>query len=110
MALASICALLSACGNSNNGNPPGAVSGGTVTITATEYGFSPINPGAIGQLNLTVPTATGNYTYFCPIDSHRALGMTGTMVVGAAAAVDGGKGPGTGIGTGTGTGTGPGGY
>lgn len=39
-----------------------------------------LNPGQNFTLKFTAPSA-GNYTYYCPVDSHRELGMIGTLVV-----------------------------
>jgi uncharacterized cupredoxin-like copper-binding protein len=43
-----------------------------------------IAPGA--SATLTVGLAKGSYTFYCPIDGHRNLGMVGTLTVGAPAA------------------------
>lgn len=115
---------VSACGGTNtNNNGTTPVSGGTVTVVAKEYSFSPkqisaaagssitvvlenqgsmdhslafelpggvvglqaaVSAGSTGQMNLNVPSAQGSYAFYCPIDGHRALGMTGTLVVGPA--------------------------
>jgi plastocyanin len=40
-----------------------------------------VNPGSTGVLTLIAPAAAGSYDYYCPIDNHRALGMTGKLVV-----------------------------
>ncbi|MDE1810478.1 MAG: cupredoxin domain-containing protein [Candidatus Micrarchaeota archaeon] len=41
-----------------------------------------MSPGQNAVLKFTVPmSATGNYTYYCSVDSHRELGMVGTLVV-----------------------------
>lgn len=39
-----------------------------------------LSPGQSYVLNFTATTA-GNYTYYCPIDGHKGLGMVGTLVV-----------------------------
>ncbi|HUY70456.1 MAG TPA: cupredoxin domain-containing protein [Candidatus Baltobacteraceae bacterium] len=39
-----------------------------------------LSPGQSAVLTFTAPAA-GNYTYYCPIDSHKTLGMVGTLVV-----------------------------
>jgi uncharacterized cupredoxin-like copper-binding protein len=38
-------------------------------------------PGQQGQLVLTLPSAPGNYPFFCPVDSHHDLGMRGMLHV-----------------------------
>jgi glucose/arabinose dehydrogenase len=37
--------------------------------------------GDTAQLQVTVPTAADEYTFYCPISGHRGLGMEGTLVV-----------------------------
>jgi uncharacterized cupredoxin-like copper-binding protein len=50
-----------------------------------------INPG--GSATLTVSAAkAGSYTFYCPIDGHRNLGMAGTLVVGKGGSSSGGAG------------------
>ncbi|HUY70230.1 MAG TPA: cupredoxin domain-containing protein [Candidatus Baltobacteraceae bacterium] len=39
-----------------------------------------LSPGQSAVLTFTAPAA-GNYTYYCPVDSHKTLGMVGTLVV-----------------------------
>ncbi|HVC58236.1 MAG TPA: cupredoxin domain-containing protein [Candidatus Acidoferrales bacterium] len=39
-----------------------------------------LSPGQSKVLTFTAPAA-GNYTYYCPVDSHKTLGMVGTLVV-----------------------------
>jgi len=56
-----------------------ALPGGEVALP------SPIPAGSTATLAVTAPTAPGNY--FCPVDAHRDLGMTGTLGVLAAAAI-----------------------
>lgn len=38
-----------------------------------------IQPGSSGSVTVTLKP--GSYSFFCPIDGHRALGMTGTITV-----------------------------
>jgi uncharacterized cupredoxin-like copper-binding protein len=52
---------------------------------------SPIAPGATATLTVDVSKA-GKYTFFCPIDGHRNLGMQGTLVVGSGASASGSSG------------------
>ncbi|MDE1833484.1 MAG: cupredoxin domain-containing protein [Candidatus Micrarchaeota archaeon] len=40
-----------------------------------------LSPGQSYTLNFTAPATAGNYTYYCPVDSHKSLGMVGTLVV-----------------------------
>ena len=58
---------------------------GTMTHGFTVPGLnvsSPfLPPGQSYTLKFTAPSAAGNYTYYCPVDSHRELGMVGTLVV-----------------------------
>jgi uncharacterized cupredoxin-like copper-binding protein len=44
-----------------------------------------ISPGSSGKLTVTF-SKNGTYALFCPIDSHRAMGMQATVVVGNASA------------------------
>lgn len=39
-----------------------------------------IGPGETGSLEFT-SSGPGSYSYYCPVDLHRELGMKGTMVV-----------------------------
>jgi hypothetical protein len=50
---------------------------------------SDIAPGASATLTVDA-TKAGHYTFFCPIDGHRQLGMVGTLIVGASTASSGG--------------------
>jgi uncharacterized cupredoxin-like copper-binding protein len=34
-----------------------------------------------GKSTATVTVKPGTYTFFCPVDGHRAAGMTGTLTV-----------------------------
>ncbi len=43
-----------------------------------------IAPGATATLKVNASKA-GDYTFFCPIDGHRASGMQGVLIVGAGA-------------------------
>ncbi|HVC58235.1 MAG TPA: plastocyanin/azurin family copper-binding protein [Candidatus Acidoferrales bacterium] len=40
-----------------------------------------MSPGQNAVVKFTAPSGAGNYTYYCSIGSHRALGMVGTLVV-----------------------------
>jgi plastocyanin len=40
-----------------------------------------VSPGKTGLLSFITPSVAGSYDYYCPIDNHRALGMTGKLVV-----------------------------
>lgn len=40
-----------------------------------------MSPGQNAVIRFTAPNATGNYTYYCSVGSHRQLGMVGTLVV-----------------------------
>jgi uncharacterized cupredoxin-like copper-binding protein len=78
---------------------------GTVTFDATNAGkidhalevegngvqqkIGSISPGSSGKLTVTL-SKNGTYQLFCPIDSHRAMGMQATVVVGSASAGGGG--------------------
>ena len=78
---------------------------GTITITVHNTGkvthalavqtpsglvrTSAIAPGASATLKVNASKA-GSYTFFCPIDHHRMLGMQGTLVVGGSGAASGG--------------------
>ena len=44
-----------------------------------------IAPGQTATLTVNI-TKAGHYTFFCPIDSHRQLGMQGMLTVGSAGA------------------------
>ncbi len=46
---------------------------------------SDISPGHTGTLKVTL-AKNGTYEIFCPIDGHKALGITGTITVGAGGA------------------------
>jgi uncharacterized cupredoxin-like copper-binding protein len=48
-----------------------------------------IAPGATATLTVNA-TKAGKYTFFCPIDMHRKLGMQGTLVVGSGASASSG--------------------
>jgi uncharacterized cupredoxin-like copper-binding protein len=80
---------------------PSVASTGTITITAKNSGTithalavqtpsgvvrtGPIAPGATATLKVNASKA-GRYTFFCPIDGHRQLGMQGVLFVGSASA------------------------
>lgn len=42
---------------------------------------SNVEPGETDTLTFTVPDQEGDYEFHCPVTGHRALGMTGTLVV-----------------------------
>jgi plastocyanin len=84
--------------------PTDSVKAGTTTIKITNNGTithafavqtgtgvvrtAPIAPRT--SATLTVHLAKpGSYTFFCPIDSHRKLGMVGTLSVGTGGATSG---------------------
>jgi uncharacterized cupredoxin-like copper-binding protein len=48
-----------------------------------------LNPGDSGKLTVDLGKP-GKYTFFCPIDNHRGMGMEGTITVGSGAAAGGG--------------------
>jgi plastocyanin len=72
---------------------------GTITITVQNTGkithalsvqtptgvvsAAAIAPGKAATLKVNA-TKAGKYTFFCPIDNHRAMGMQGVLVVGGA--------------------------
>jgi uncharacterized cupredoxin-like copper-binding protein len=80
---------------------------GTITITVKNTGAvthaltvdtpsgpvstGSIAPGATTTLKVNA-TKAGRYTFFCPIDGHRAAGMQGVLVVGGAGASTGASG------------------
>jgi uncharacterized cupredoxin-like copper-binding protein len=41
-----------------------------------------IDPGKSATLTVDF-TKTGTYTFYCPVDNHRMLGMVGTITVGS---------------------------
>jgi uncharacterized cupredoxin-like copper-binding protein len=80
---------------------PTVAKTGTITITvknsgAVTHALSVQTPSGIVKTGVIAPGATatltldaskaGKYTFFCPIDGHRASGMQGVLVVGSAAA------------------------
>ncbi len=80
---------------------PTVADTGTITITVKNSGAvthalavqtpsgvvktGPIPSGSTATLKVDAAKA-GRYTFFCPIDHHRASGMQGVLVVGSAAA------------------------
>jgi uncharacterized cupredoxin-like copper-binding protein len=95
--------------------------GGMITITVKNAGAvvhaltvnTPAGPVSTGNIapgastTLTVDaTNAGHYTLFCPIDSHRQLGMVGTLIVGASTASSGGAPVATSSSSGSGSGGG----
>jgi len=80
-------------------------SPGSVTFDATNAGkidhaleiegngveqkIGAISPGSSGKLTVTL-SKKGTYELYCPIDSHRAMGMQATVVVGGSSAGGGG--------------------
>lgn len=40
-----------------------------------------MSPGQNAVVKFTAPMTAGNFTYYCSVDSHRELGMVGTLVV-----------------------------
>jgi glucose/arabinose dehydrogenase len=48
---------------------------------------SVVPPQDTADLEMTAPAAAGSYTFYCPIGNHRGLGMEGTLVVRAPAAI-----------------------
>ncbi len=88
---------------------PAVAGTGTITITMHNTGkithalavqtpsgvvkTGDIAPGATATLKVDLAQA-GSYAFYCPIDSHRMLGMKGTLVVGGSgAAASGGAAP-----------------
>jgi len=77
-----------------NPNAITAKAGQAVTIVFSNKGTIPhnltlenpgiatqtINPGKTATIQFTAPAA-GTYTFFCSVDSHRNLGLTGTLTV-----------------------------
>ena len=86
---------------------PTVANAGKITITVKNSGkvthalavqtpsglvkTGPIAPGATATLTVDASKA-GNYTFFCPIDGHRKLGMQGTLAVGSGASASGSSG------------------
>ena len=80
---------------------PTVAKTGTITITVKNTGAvthalavqtpsgivktGKIAPGATATLTVDASKA-GSYTFFCPIDGHRAAGMQGVLVVGSGSA------------------------
>ena len=52
------------------------ITGNGVTLSTKDLTF---DPGTSETITATV--AAGTYTYFCPVDGHRQLGMEGTLTV-----------------------------
>jgi uncharacterized cupredoxin-like copper-binding protein len=72
----------------NNGTVPHAFA---VQTPAGVVRIHAISPG--GSASLTVHlTKAGHYTFFCPLDGHRQLGMVGTLTVGSGGNGSGGAG------------------
>jgi plastocyanin len=81
------------------------VDAGTVTFVLTNDGGSPhaltiegngieessdtVSPG--DSTELTVDLTEGEYQIYCPVGNHKAMGMVGTVTVGAASAGGGGE-------------------
>jgi uncharacterized cupredoxin-like copper-binding protein len=53
----------------------------TVNTPSGPVATSTIQPGGTATLTVNV-SKPGRYTFYCPIDSHRMLGMVGALVVG----------------------------
>jgi plastocyanin len=70
------------------------VNDGTITHGLAVKGngvnaqLSSIAAGSNGTLKVTLPKA-GTYEIYCPVDSHKGLGMKGTITVGGATASGG---------------------
>jgi uncharacterized cupredoxin-like copper-binding protein len=89
---------------------PGVAHTGTITITVKNTGTithalsvqtpsgvvstGKIAPGASTTLKVNAAKA-GHYTFFCPIDGHRASGMQGVLVVGSSSSSTSGAAPAT---------------
>jgi plastocyanin len=70
----------------NDGEFPHALA-----VEGADASTDTIDPGASTELALDLEA--GSYTVFCPVGDHRDRGMEGTLVVGGAAAADGGDVP-----------------
>ena len=51
-----------------------------LTIEGLNLATKTINPGESDDISFT-PSAAGTYTFFCSVDSHRDLGLTGTLTI-----------------------------
>lgn len=60
---------------SNNGTIPH-----NLTLEGLGIATQTINPGQTATIQFAAPAA-GTYTFYCSIDSHRNLGLTGTLTV-----------------------------
>lgn len=67
----------------------------TVETPSGPVSTSDIAPGGSATITVNASKA-GHYTFFCPIDGHRKLGMEGVLIVGgASASASGGVAPAT---------------
>lgn len=52
------------------------LTGGDVNVHTADFAYQP------GQAeSVSVTLVAGTYTFFCPVDGHRAQGMVGTLIV-----------------------------
>lgn len=42
---------------------------------------NPIEPGATDTLKTRMPYNAGTYSFYCPVENHKSMGMQGTVIV-----------------------------